>query len=177
MKLGLKELLKYSLKTVLESAPKPPAATLSTSDSDVDASILTGAIYGEAVTITNHIYNIGNVECISFVGGPRLPNLETVRLDKSAQDYVRSLADQSISGAPQLVEGYISELHANRRSVDVQNDGERRIRVRLSDENFQRLRYHTDSDALVRFYGRPSYRFTRDSAGFSELDADSFEVV
>jgi hypothetical protein len=106
-----------------------------------------------------------------------MPQLEPIVFDASSRDYVRSLSNQTLIGADEQIEGYVAQLHAHRRSVDVRIDDSRNVRIRLSDENFRRLRYETETDDRLRFYGRPVHRFTRDPDRFSEFEADRFKVI
>ncbi len=162
MKAGLVELAKYALKQIF---------VRDTKTNEVIGSALTGAIYAETVTITNHIYNIGSIERIEFSLGAH-PRVEPVVFDSETQNYVRSVRNETYLGDPTEVEGVVTKLYPNRSIVEIRLGPKRYVKVITTDDDFQAVRYKTDMGDSIRFVGRPRYRLGRES--FDEFLADGY---
>lgn len=161
MKAGLVELAKYALKQIFYR----DQAT-----NQVVGSALTGAIYAETVTITNHIYNIGNIERIEF--SLDAPRVEPVVFDSDTQYYVRSVKNETYLGASTEIEGVVTKLYPNRSVVEIKLAPKRYVKVIATDNDFQSVRYKTDMGDTIRFLGRPRYRLGREH--FEEFVADRY---
>ena len=143
IKTGLGALAKYALKQAFsEPGPKEGSRTVTQEIRDVRGSMLTGAIYAETVQITNHINNIGGVEKIDFiVGDPH--SAPVASFDPDVQAYVRKLATSRYFGERTEIEGYLTKIHANRRTVEIKAGPKRYIEVHVSDDDFATIRYRT----------------------------------
>ncbi len=162
LKAGLKELAKYSLKQIFSRH--------NATDQQV-GSALTGAIYAETVTITNHIYNIGNIERIEFSLGAH-PQVNPVIFDSEARDYVRSVRNETYVGDPTEVEGIVTKLYPNRTMVEIKVGPKHYVKVRVTDHDFQSVRYNTSTGDTIRFSGHSIYRLGQDV--FDEFMADRY---
>ena len=135
------------------------------------SAVVSDAASGETVTITNHIYNIGNVERIEFSLGPH-PGVQPVVFTSETQEYVRSVRNETYLGDPSTVEGVVTKLYPNRGIVEIRLGPKRYVKVTTTDEDFQTVRYKTHTGDTIRFAGRPLYRLGREQ--FEEFVADGY---
>jgi hypothetical protein len=177
LQLGLKEVLKYSLKAVLEGIGRPQTSGTS-SPERADRSVLTGAIYGEVVSITNHINNIGKVERIYILPGSSVTGIEGIVFDESTREYVHSLGTQITTGTEQEISGYVIRLNPSQSTADIETADRRHVRVTMSKELFRELRYRTGEGDVIRFHGRPLCGWgSPKPEQCREFQADRFQVV
>ncbi|MCK4824877.1 hypothetical protein KA005_54500 [bacterium] len=130
---------------------------------------ITGAIHAETVTITNHIYNIGNIERVEFHGGANI-SAPPVIFTGETRDFVRDVPYQTYEGPPQEIQGTVTKLFPNRLIAEVCLRPGQYVKVNLSDDTFNDVRYRTGQGDLVTFLGRPVYRLGKDD--FEEFQAD-----
>ncbi len=144
---SLIELGKYALKRIVErdqNGQKPRGSQI------------TGAIHAETVTITNHIYNIGNIERIEIHGGSDITSPPVVMTEET-RDFVREIQYEFYEGPSQEVSGIVTKLHPNRRIVELKLSPGQYVKVYLSDPDFEAVRYKTYEGDLLTFLGQPQY--------------------
>ncbi len=173
LKVGLGSLAKYALKSVL--SPQPKSGTTSIQARDVEGSVLVGAIYAETVQITNHINNIGGIDSIELIPSPTL-NISPIKLTPETQTYVREIKNQSYRGEPDEIVGYVTNMSPNRLLAEIKLAPSRYVKVGLSEEDFDFVRYKTNSEQQLRFKGRPVVRLGKDLNTFQEFEAESVEI-
>ncbi len=171
LKMGLGSLAKYALKSVL----KPKSGTTSIQSRDVEGSVLVGAIYAETVQITNHINNIGGIDSIEIIPSPTL-NMPSIKLTPETQTYVREIKNESYRGEPDEIVGYVTNMSPNRLLAEIKLAPSRYVKVGLSEEDFDFVRYKTGSEQQLRFKGRPVVRLGKDLNTFQEFEAESVEI-
>jgi hypothetical protein len=166
LKIGITSLGKYALGKVLEpSRPKGIAAEGS------PGSFFAGAIYGETVQITNHIYNIGGIETIELIPGAAL-EIPAVKLTPATREYVREIANEVLRGEKTEITGYVTKLYPNRSMADIKLAPSRYVKVYLDEEAFEFVRYHTQQEEHLTFQGIPLLRLGKDEGTFQEFEAE-----
>lgn len=175
LKVGLGSLAKYALKSVLSNSQKPQSGNTSIQTRDVEGSVLVGAIYAETVQITNHINNIGGIDSIELIPSANL-NISSVKLTPETQTYVREIANERYRGEADEIVGYVTRLYPNRLLADIKLAPSRYVKVALSEEDFDFVRYETVTEQQLRFKGRPVVRLGKDLSTFQEFDAESVEI-
>lgn len=175
LKIGVGSLAKYALKQVLSDSQKTKNSSTSIKTRDVEGSVLVGAIYAETVQITNHINNIGGIESIEFIPSASL-NISGVKLTPETQTYVRDIANERYRGEPDEIVGYVTRMHPNRLLADIKLAPSRYVKVALSQDDFDFVRYKTVAEQQLRFKGRPVVRLGKDLSTFQEFEADSVEI-
>jgi len=173
LKVGLGTLSKYALKSVL--SPEPKSGNTSIQARDVEGSVLVGAIYAETVQITNHINNIGGIDSIELIPSSTL-NISSVKLTPETQTYVREIANESYRGEPDEIVGYVTKMSPNRLLAEIKLAPSRYVKVGLSEEDFDFVRYQTVAEQQLRFKGRPVVRLGKDLSTFQEFEAESVEI-
>lgn len=171
LKMGLGSLAKYALKSVLQ----PKSGTTSIQARDVEGSVLVGAIYAETVQITNHINNIGGIDSIEIIPSPTL-SMPSIKLTPETQTYVRDIKNESYRGEPDEIVGYVTNMSPNRLLAEIKLAPSRYVKVGLSEEDFDFVRYKTGSEQQLRFKGRPVVRLGKDLNTFQEFEAESVEI-
>ena len=174
LKSGLGSLAKYALKSVF--AQKAEKAGVSQNIQEMSGSALTGNIYAETVAITNHIYNIGNVERIDLIlGNPQ--DKPIVSLDKSVQEYVRELRSQKFYGERTEITGFLRKLLSHSFTAEIKIGPKRYVKVILSDTDFDFVRYQTKRGDQLLVKGRPVVRLDKTEDSFDEFEGDAISVV
>jgi hypothetical protein len=176
LKVGLGALAKYALQSVLsnDSKAKPGSTTLKAGD--VQDSVLTGAIYAETVQITNHINNIGGIELIEITPSEDLKT-PIIQLTPDTQKYVRDIANESYRGAYEEITGYVTRLLPNRLVAQIKVAPSRYVKVGLTEDHFQFVRYKTESEQRLRFKGHPIVKLGKDESTYKEFEAESVELA
>jgi hypothetical protein len=99
-----------------------------------------------------------------------------VKLTTETQTYVRSIANESYRGEPDEIVGYITRLYPNRLLAEIKIKPARYVKVGLSEENFDFVRYKTVAEQQLRFKGRPVVHLGKDLSTFQEFEAESVEI-
>jgi len=163
--ISLIELGKYALRRLFGTDEKTGRPT---------GSQITGAIHAETVMITNHIYNIGDIERIEFHGGVDI-SAPPVILTGETRDFVRDVPYQTYEGPPQEIQGTVTKLFPNRLIAEISLRPRQYIKVNLSDDAFNDVRYRTSQGDVLTFLGRPVYRLGKED--FEEFQADKLVSV
>lgn len=138
--------------------------------------IFIGSIYTEVANIVNRIDASGGVEAIS-VGSPAL-NRETIAaFDSGTKNYLSELKGQYFLGNYQEIRGRVYKLYPASRIVAIRRKGGRNVSIFLSDTDFDRIRYHKESNPLFSFKGRPRYQFGVETKIISDFEADEIEHI
>jgi hypothetical protein len=175
LKMGLEALEKYALKKVFSGEKDQKRNNPPVQIREIEGSPFIGAIYAETVQITNHINNIGGVESIELVpdAGLKIP---PIKLTADTQKYVREVANEFYRGPSQQIVGTVKKLAPDRLTADVLIGPNQLIKVGLTEEAFQFVRYETNSEQRIRFKGHALYRLGNNSGSFREFQADSAQV-
>jgi len=170
LKIGLGSLAKYAWQMVLGEKTKKKTTSTSVRTRDVDGSLLVGAIYGEVVQITNHIYNIGGIDKIELISTPSL-EIDPIELTGETQKYVRNIANATYLGPEDEIIGEVHRLLPNRLVAEIKLEPARIVKVRMDDEAFQFVRYKTKPNQALRIRGRPVVTLGKDVSTFREFEA------
>jgi hypothetical protein len=176
LKFGLQALSKYVMQKVLRDNGKTAPDKTSIQMKDVEGSALAGAIYAETVQITNHIYNIGNVESVQLIPNDTF-NIPTIKMTSETQKYVRSIKSESFRGEFCEIVGEVTRLLPNRSVAEIRMMPSRYVKVGLSEESFRFVRYETEQEQRIKFTGFPLLRLGDENALFEEFEAVSAENV
>jgi hypothetical protein len=135
LKIGLGSLAKYAWQMVLGEKSKSKPVSTSVRTRDANGSLLVGAIYGEVVQITNHIYNIGGIEKVELIPSSGL-RIDPIEFTGETQKYVRSIANATYLGPQDEIVGEVHRLHPNRLVAEIKLEPARIVKVRMDDEAF-----------------------------------------
>lgn len=172
LKLGLSSLGKYAAQKVLSSLTDAPSDSKAPIPSTTESSALIGAIYAEAVQITNHINNIGEVEKIEIVPHPSV-QVAPIAVTKETQGYVRRIAYESYRGPKGEIIGSVTRLDPSRHSAEIRVRAGQYVKVRMNSESFNFVRYETGQYEKLRFVGHPVFKVAKDLAALGEFEADA----
>jgi hypothetical protein len=145
-------------------------------EKDQNKQIFIGSIYTEVANIVNRIDASGGVEAISL-GSPALNRETMAAFTSDTKDYLSELKSQYFLGNYQEIRGRVYKLYPASRIVAIRRSGGRTVSVFLSPEDFDRIRYHKESNPLFSFKGRPRYQFGVETKAISEFDADEIEYM
>ena len=137
---------------------------------------LIGSIYNEVTTINDRIGNIGGVEKIEIRGGSGI-NVKPVTFDEKTRDYVRQLKDKTLLGETKTIKGVITKLYPNRPMVEIKVKPNYYTKVFLNESDFDVVRYQTQAGDIVKFTGKPIYRFGQKTMKIREFQAVSVEKI
>ena len=141
-----------------------------------DKQIFIGSIYTEVANIVNRIDASGGVEAISL-GAPAL-NQETIAAFTSdSKIYLSKLKNETFLGNYQEIKGRVYKLYPASKIIAIRRSGGRTVSIFLSDTDFDRIRYHKESNPLFLFKGRPRYQFGVETKIVSEFEADEIEYI
>ncbi len=136
-----------------------------------DNNSLISAIYNQVRILSDRIDNIGGVERIE-ISAPEELNVDTVKIDKTTQDYIRELQYEPLLGPLEEIEGIVFRLYTERNIAVIQKSPGDYVHVLLKTEDFERVRYDGKYETLIRFKGRPIYYLGRETSKFENFDAD-----
>lgn len=176
MKIGFGSLSKYALKSIFPEEKKPSQSGNKMVNEQVAGSVLTGAIYAETVQITNHIFNIGNIEKIEIVT-PENFGIQPILIDQGVQAYVREIANERFRGNETEIVGHVTRMFTTKLTAQIKVGPSRYVNVRLSEANFDFVRYKTAHEQLLKFKGIPLIKLGKDNESFQEFDAISVELT
>lgn len=134
-----------------------------------------GSIHADIVNIVNRIDAAGGVEKIE-IGAPSQPKPFLVEFDESKKNYINKLEEEYYLGRRTTIQGMVYRLYPKSFIVTISRSGKRKVNISLSQENFDKIRYHGDDDLKVSFTGRPRYKFGIESQVITDFEADSIEV-
>lgn len=136
--------------------------------------IFIGSIYTEVANIVNRVDSSGGVEAISL-GAPVLDRETIAAFDSNTKAYLAHLKNQIFLGNYQEIKGRVYKLYPASKIVAIRRGGGRTVSVFLSDADFDRIRYHRESNPLFLFKGRPRFQFGVETKAISEFEADEIE--
>jgi len=171
LKFGLGVLTKYASGSVLPSE-KEEDAKMSVNAKTAKDSLLVGAIYGDVYQITNNILNVGGVEGIELMPSKKI-GVGPIKLTSDTKQYVRRLLNATYRGPKQEIIGVVISLSPNRFVSEVKLKSGRTVKVRLSPERFDFVRYETKSKEFLRFKGHPIMRLGKENTTYDEFEAES----
>ncbi len=146
------------------------------SEPDQNKQIFIGSIYTEVANIVNRIDASGGVEAISL-GAPALGRPTIAAFDPQTKDYLGTLKNQYFLGDYQSIKGRVYKLYPSSRIVAIRRPGGRTASIFLTDQDFDRIRYHRESNPCFNFHGRPRYQFGVETKAISEFEADQIEHI
>jgi hypothetical protein len=145
-------------------------------EKDQNKQIFIGSIYTEVANIVNRIDSSGGVESISL-GAPAL-NRETIAaFNSDSKRYLSDLKNQIFLENYQEIKGRVYKLYPASKIVAIRRGGGRSVSIFLSDDDFDRIRYHKESNPLFSFKGRPRFQFGVETKIISEFEADEVEYI
>lgn len=145
-------------------------------EKDLNKAVFIGSIYTEVANIVNRIDASGGVEGIN-IGAPSLGQETVASFDSSTKDYLVSLKGEVALGSYQEIKGRAYKLYPASRIVAIRRGGGRTVSVFLSEEDFDKIRYHRESNPMFIFRGRPRFQFGVETRVVSEFMADEIEYV
>lgn len=143
---------------------------------DQNKRIFTGSIYKEICEIVNRVGATGGVESIS-IGAPVLGRPTIASFDLASKDYLAELKHHIYLGNYQEIKGSVYKLYPSSKIVAIRRSGGRSVSIFLSEENFDRIRYHRENSPLFIFRGRARYQLGVETKIISEFEADSIEYI
>ncbi|MDH4317311.1 MAG: hypothetical protein OEV64_02885 [Desulfobulbaceae bacterium] len=145
-------------------------------EKDQNKQIYIGSIYTEVANITNRVGAVGEVEAISL-GSPVLERETIATFDQDTKEYLAELKNEIILGNYQEIKGRVYKLYPSSQIVAIRRGGGGTVSVFLSEENFEKIRYHKEKSPLFLFKGRPRYQFGVETKAVSEFEADEIEYL
>jgi hypothetical protein len=135
-------------------------------------SLLSFALYTDVLVLTDRIDIVRGIERLEitaekFVTVDHVPLI----IDDDVRDYVKSLKGQTITGKEQELSGELSRLDFERGYADVRVSSRQKVKVKVTEDIIERLRYEASRTARVTFLGKPIHRFGKDIAYFDRFDA------
>lgn len=145
-------------------------------EKDLNKQIFIGSIYTEVANIVNRVDAAGGVEGIN-IGAPSLGRETIASFDSDSKDYLSSLKGEIVLGGYQEIKGKVYKLYPASKIVAIRRGGGRTVSVFLNDGDFDRIRYHRETNPMYVFRGRPRFQFGVETKVVSEFVADEIEYV
>lgn len=144
------------------------------SEKNPDRQLFIGSIYTEVANIVNRVEATGGVEAIS-IGAPALGRETVASFDANTKSYLNHLKNEIYLGTHQEIQGRVYRMYPASNIVAIRRAGGRTVSIHLSDENFDRIRYHRETNPLFLFKGRLRYQFGVETKAITEFEADDIE--
>jgi hypothetical protein len=127
---------------------------------------MTSAIYNQVNIIVNRVDNTGGITKIelSIPGEPK-----PLVFDESVRQYVREIMSKPIYGETTQIEGQLSRLDVRFFTGFIQTHSGY-VRLHLSPEDFDRIRYQSEGASWIRVEGRYLYFLGREGGRFDEFE-------
>lgn len=145
-------------------------------EKDINKQIFIGSIYTEVANIVNRIDASGGVEGIN-IGAPSIGRETVAAFDSATKEYLSSIKGEVVLGDYQEINGRVYKLYPASKIVAIRRGGGRTVSVFLNDGDFDRIRYHRESNPTFLFKGRPRFQFGVETKIVSEFVADEIEYV
>lgn len=145
-------------------------------EKDSNKQIFIGSIYTEVATIVNRIDASGGVEGIN-IGAPSAGRETVAAFDAGTKEYLSAIKGEIVLGDYQELKGRVYKLYPASKIVSIRRGGGRTASVFLNENDFERIRYHRESNPIFIFRGRPRFQFGVETKVVSEFVADEIEYV
>lgn len=145
-------------------------------EKDQDKQIFIGSIYTEVANIVNRIDAAGGVEGIS-IGSPLLGRETVAAFNSETKDYLGSLKNEYFLGSYQEIKGNVYKFYPASRIVAIRRPGGSTVSIFLSESDFDKIRYHRETNPLFLFKGHPKYQFGVETKAVSEFVADEIAYI
>lgn len=145
-------------------------------EKDINKKIFICSIHTEITNIVNRVNSSGGVEAISL-GSPALERETFASFNQDSKDYLRSLNGEFVLGDYAEIKGRAYKLYPASRIVAIHGEKGRAISVFLDEDNFDKIRYHKESNPLFVFKGRARYPFGVETTYISEFEAYEIEYL
>jgi hypothetical protein len=145
-------------------------------EKDLNKQIFIGSIYTEVANIVNRVDASGGVEGIN-IGAPSSGRETIASFDSDSKDYLSSIKGEIVLGDYQKLKGRVYKLYPASKIVAIRRGGGRTVSVFLDPSDFERIRYHRESNPTFLFKGRPRFQFGVETKVVSEFVADEIEYV
>jgi hypothetical protein len=133
-------------------------------------------IFNQLYDLAGRIGGVGGVDAIEI--GSSIPDHEkTVRLDADFKHYVNSIKNQLAYGTEREITGKVVELLPGEDAVKISREPEGLIKVMLSPEHFQNVRYCEVKDPVIRVIGEPIYRLGVETYYYEAFKARELVIV
>lgn len=145
-------------------------------EKDNNKKIFIGSIYTEVANIVNRIDTSGGVESISL-GSPALNKKTIASFNAESKQYLSDIKGEMFLGSYEEIKGRVYKLYPASKIVAIRRGGGRTVSIFLSDEDFDSIRYHKESNPLFIFKGHPRYQFGVKTKVITEFEADEIEYL
>lgn len=145
-------------------------------EKDQNKQIFIGSIYTEVANIVNRIDASGGVEGIN-IGAPSIGRETIAAFDSNSKSYLASIKGEVVLGDYQELKGRVYKLYPGSKIVAIRRGGGRTVSVFLNEEDFDRIRYHQESNPTFIFRGRPRFQFGVETKIVSEFVADGIDYI
>jgi hypothetical protein len=143
-------------------------------EKDPNKQIFIGSIYTEVANIVNRIDASGGVEGIN-IGAPSHGRETIASFDSDTKSYLSSIRGEVVLGDYQEIIGKVYKLYPASRIVAIRRAGGKTVSVFLNEQDFDRIRYHRESNPQFIFRGRPKFQFGIETRSVSDFVADEIE--
>ncbi len=135
-----------------------------------------GSIYTEVANIVNRIDASGGVEGIS-IGSPALERDTFAAFNSDTKYYLRTLKDEYFLGDYQEIEGRVYKLYPASKIVAIRGEDERAVSIFLTDDDFDKIRYHRETKPFFLFKGRARYPLGVETETVYQFEADEIQHI
>jgi hypothetical protein len=119
-----------------------------------DEQLFTGSIYAEVVQVAERIENKGVIKQIELSTTRKIEQPK-LKFDADTKEYLKSLKDHQVFGRFQDVGGKVNKIDDVNNIVEVKISARRVIKVHLTDNDFEIVRYGAKRYATIIFSGVP----------------------
>jgi len=165
---GLIALSGYTLKKILTKKD----------DAKSPIQIFIISIYNEMLSLADRPNNIGGVKSLEIRPGKGFSrDIPSVIIDEETQNYVRQLRNEILYGPEQKIIGIVTKLDPTRLIAEVKVAPDYFIKVSLHPDDFNFVRYETQSGTQIIFTGTPRYKLGQVTQKFMDFEAKSVSLV
>ncbi len=124
----------------------------------------------------NRVETTGGVEGVS-IGSPSLDRETVAAFNSETKDYLKELKNETFLGNYQEIQGLVYRLYPGSKIVTIRRAGESTASIFLNNADFNQIRYDRQTNPLVRFKGRPIFKFGIETSSITEFEADEIEFI
>jgi hypothetical protein len=120
----------------------------------LDEQLFTGSIYAEVVQVAERIENKGVIKQIELSTNRNIEQPK-LKIDADTKEYLKNLKDHQVFGRFQDISGQVNKIDEVNNIVEVKISARRVIKVHLTDNDFEIVRYGAKRYATITFSGVP----------------------
>ena len=134
-------------------------------------------IFEQVLNIFKRIKSIGNISVIEMSIKHGMESYK-IELKTDTKKNVRDLRNEIILGEnEEIIEGIVTRLYLIPKIAYVLTEDDIHVKIKLTVDDFDKIRSIDNFDKAIKFIVRPKYRFGMERLKTDEYEAESVEII